>query len=355
MEEGQNKFFAGTDSAPHTTKATACGCAAGCCHGRLLHRSCMRWRSRTRAWTWEARTGSGSKRFLSLNGPAFDGFPASEHRFQMEKAPSQTSDARHVCGSSDATAAGHGLRSHLADHWVRSVTTKELLILHARSVQFCPSHAHLSRMKLSLSLRLAAVSVAVAITGQTWAADLSLPRSTPEAEGISSGAVRSFIEAADQQIHTLHSFMLVRHGKVIAEAWWKPEAADKKHILWSLSKSFTSTAVGLAAAGRKAQSAGPGAEVFQRRGPGRAERKFEGHACARSAYDERWARCGAEVCLRRWPLGEGLPGASRGAQAGHLVPLQYTQHLHGLGHRHQGDGADRANLLKASVVPATRD
>lgn len=42
--------------------------------------------------------------------------------------------------------------------------------------------------------------------------------------------------------------MLVRHGHVVAEGWWSPESADKPHILWSLSKSFTSTAVGLAVA-----------------------------------------------------------------------------------------------------------
>ncbi len=46
----------------------------------------------------------------------------------------------------------------------------------------------------------------------------------------------------------MHSFMLVRHGHVVAEAWWAPESAEKPHILWSLSKSFTSTAVGLAVA-----------------------------------------------------------------------------------------------------------
>jgi len=75
-----------------------------------------------------------------------------------------------------------------------------------------------------------------------------LPRSTPEAQGVSSTQLCEFIEAADQQIQTMHSFMLVRHGKVVAEAWWAPESADKPHVLWSLSKSFTSTAVGLAVA-----------------------------------------------------------------------------------------------------------
>ena len=76
----------------------------------------------------------------------------------------------------------------------------------------------------------------------------SLPRSEPESQGVSSAQVRAFVEAADENVDTMHSFMLVRHGHVVAEAWWSPEAADKAHILWSLSKSFTSTAVGLAVA-----------------------------------------------------------------------------------------------------------
>ena len=75
-----------------------------------------------------------------------------------------------------------------------------------------------------------------------------LPRSSPESQGVSSAQVRAFVEAADQQIDAMHSFMLVRHGHVVAEGWWSPEAASKPHILWSLSKSFTSTAVGLAVA-----------------------------------------------------------------------------------------------------------
>ena len=78
------------------------------------------------------------------------------------------------------------------------------------------------------------------------AASTPLPRSTPEAQGVSSQAIREYVEASDNAIHTMHSFMLVRHGHVIAEGWWKPEAADKPHVLWSLSKSFNSTAVGLA-------------------------------------------------------------------------------------------------------------
>jgi CubicO group peptidase (beta-lactamase class C family) len=71
-----------------------------------------------------------------------------------------------------------------------------------------------------------------------------LPRSTPEAQGISSQAILDFV-AAEDKINTLHSFMIVRHGQVIAEGWWKPEAADKPHVLNSVTKSFTGTAVGM--------------------------------------------------------------------------------------------------------------
>jgi CubicO group peptidase (beta-lactamase class C family) len=91
-----------------------------------------------------------------------------------------------------------------------------------------------------------AVASLLAAAPHARAATAALPRSTPEAQGVSSQAIRDFVEAADKGIHTMHSFMIVRHGHVIAEGWWKPEAADKPHVLWSLSKSFTSTAVGLA-------------------------------------------------------------------------------------------------------------
>ncbi len=75
-----------------------------------------------------------------------------------------------------------------------------------------------------------------------------LSRSTPEAQGIPSSAIRDFVEAVERKVDTLHSFMLLRHGRVVAEGWWSPYAADQPHMLFSLSKSFTATAVGLAIA-----------------------------------------------------------------------------------------------------------
>ena len=60
----------------------------------------------------------------------------------------------------------------------------------------------------------------------------ALPRSSPERQGIPSSAVLAFVEAADREIDQMHSFMLVRHGRVVAEGWWSPYDARTPHVLY---------------------------------------------------------------------------------------------------------------------------
>jgi CubicO group peptidase (beta-lactamase class C family) len=74
----------------------------------------------------------------------------------------------------------------------------------------------------------------------------TLQRSVPEAEGVSSEAIITFLDSAAASDNEFHSIVILRHGKVIAEGWWKPYASDLKHTLYSTSKSFTSTAIGFA-------------------------------------------------------------------------------------------------------------
>lgn len=73
-----------------------------------------------------------------------------------------------------------------------------------------------------------------------------LPRTSPESVGIESAGIQKFLEAVNTKVGGLHGFLLLRHGKVAAEGWWTPYAPQYPHMLYSLSKSFTSTAVGLA-------------------------------------------------------------------------------------------------------------
>ena len=92
-------------------------------------------------------------------------------------------------------------------------------------------------------------SIALLLFAATVAAEpVALPRSTPEAQGVPSAAILAFVEAAEKNVDALHSLMVLRHGQVVAEGWWGPYRRDDPHVLFSLSKSFTSTGIGLAIA-----------------------------------------------------------------------------------------------------------
>lgn len=84
-------------------------------------------------------------------------------------------------------------------------------------------------------------------TGNLFAQNInSLPASLPEAQGVSSAGIESFLNAVAQSKHEFHSFMFLRHGKVIAQGWWNPYSQTLRHSLYSCSKSFTSSAIGFA-------------------------------------------------------------------------------------------------------------
>ncbi|WP_020576193.1 serine hydrolase domain-containing protein [Actinopolymorpha alba] len=73
-----------------------------------------------------------------------------------------------------------------------------------------------------------------------------LPCTSPEEQGIPASAVLDFVTAVDERIDAVHAFVLVRHGHVVAQGGWAPHDVHTPRMLFSLSKSFTSSAVGLA-------------------------------------------------------------------------------------------------------------
>lgn len=75
-----------------------------------------------------------------------------------------------------------------------------------------------------------------------------LPRATPAAAGVSSRAIAALLDRLEEQSVECHSIMVVHRGHVVAEGWWAPYSADRPHLLYSLTKSVTSVAVGLAIA-----------------------------------------------------------------------------------------------------------
>jgi CubicO group peptidase (beta-lactamase class C family) len=73
-----------------------------------------------------------------------------------------------------------------------------------------------------------------------------LMRVRPEQAGVDSRGIESFIRHLRMLNVNLHSFMVLRCGQVVAEGYAPPFQADALHPVFSVSKSFTSAAVGIA-------------------------------------------------------------------------------------------------------------
>lgn len=86
----KKKFFAGTDSAPHTRKSTPCGCAAGCFTGGIAPQLYAHAFEQTGVSLEYPRGQRALKRFLCENGPHFYGLPVSRKKFTLLKEPEAT-------------------------------------------------------------------------------------------------------------------------------------------------------------------------------------------------------------------------------------------------------------------------
>lgn len=90
--------------------------------------------------------------------------------------------------------------------------------------------------------------------------------STPELQGVDSAKLADALTAIKQHDIRIHSLLLVRNGYVILDAYFFPFDRDNLHDLASVTKSVTSTLVGIAIDQRKIRSVNePVANIFPRR------------------------------------------------------------------------------------------
>src|SRR4051794_26573207 len=68
---------------------------------------------------------------------------------------------------------------------------------------------------------------------------------SPESLGIPSGAILNFLQRIDAERINMHGFLLVRRNQIAAEGYWSPWSAERKHRMYSISKSFGALAVGM--------------------------------------------------------------------------------------------------------------
>src|SRR5687767_7357043 len=77
----------------------------------------------------------------------------------------------------------------------------------------------------------------------------ALPHSSPESQGVDPAGILAFLDNLESAPDIeMHSLMIIRHGQVVTEGWWSPYRPEQPHLLYSLSKSFASTAAAFAIA-----------------------------------------------------------------------------------------------------------
>lgn len=81
------KFYAGTDSAAHTVKATPCGCAAGCFTGGIAPQLYAQGFEAAGLDLSKTENQKTFKQFLCDNGPRFYGLKPSTKTFTLTKTP----------------------------------------------------------------------------------------------------------------------------------------------------------------------------------------------------------------------------------------------------------------------------
>jgi len=102
-----------------------------------------------------------------------------------------------------------------------------------------------------MKCRIAFFVAAVLACGWSSLRAQDIALASPESQGVSSLAILRWIEACESDSAEnrlkgfLHGFVILRHGRTIAEGTWAPHnTLEKPHMLYSHSKSFTSTAIG---------------------------------------------------------------------------------------------------------------
>ena len=89
------------------------------------------------------------------------------------------------------------------------------------------------------------VPTPTAETGDYWPTE-NWRTSSPEAQGMDSQRLAEMLAAIEQQRLDLHSLLIIRNGYLVSENYFGPYGPDTRHQLYSVTKSFVATLIGIA-------------------------------------------------------------------------------------------------------------
>ena len=70
-------------------------------------------------------------------------------------------------------------------------------------------------------------------------------RVAPQEKGVDPYSIRRVLEALDKRNIPMHSLLILKDDRLIFEKYYAPYKKDTLHRMFSISKSFTATAVAL--------------------------------------------------------------------------------------------------------------
>ncbi|QDP96575.1 beta-lactamase family protein [Microlunatus elymi] len=78
----------------------------------------------------------------------------------------------------------------------------------------------------------------------TQTVGMPLERVAPEAVGVPVRSLDALLGRVRSRHLNLHSLLIIRHGRLVAELYWQPYGPDTLHRMYSVSKSFAGVAIG---------------------------------------------------------------------------------------------------------------
>ncbi len=74
---------------------------------------------------------------------------------------------------------------------------------------------------------------------------------TPESQGIPSKSIIALLAELEAKRLPMHSLLVMRHGNLVSETYWKPFSQTSLQRMYSVTKSFVSIAIGMLAEQKK--------------------------------------------------------------------------------------------------------
>ena len=147
------------------------------------------------------------------------------------------------CSASDFLNLDHAKRC--IGQKMKKIRALLFMLLLLAGVTLLGSCAQPARMVVSPTPALSASEIAASPVADPWPGD-EWPTSEPEQQGLDAGKLKALLAAVDESGLDLHSVLVIRNGYLVFEWYDEGNGPSRKHVLYSVTKSFTGTLVGIA-------------------------------------------------------------------------------------------------------------